>query len=81
MTNGPAAGPTFLRGRRLYYGLVPPELPTADRRTGVHPAVDKLAAYGWRLLVIGAVVGGLLWLVGRLWVVSRTGKSRSSPIG
>ncbi len=35
----------------------------------VHPLIDRLAAYSWRLLVIAAVLAGLLWLLGYLWVV------------
>ena len=34
----------------------------------VHPAVDRLAAYSWRLLVIAAAVGGAGWVAGRIWV-------------
>ncbi|HET8930124.1 MAG TPA: AI-2E family transporter [Acidimicrobiales bacterium] len=40
-----------------------------DRPTQVSPVVDRLAAYAWRLLVIAAVLAGMLWLVGKLWVV------------
>ena len=41
-----------------------------DRPTAaVHPTVDRLAAYGWRLLVLAAVVLGILWLLGQLWVL------------
>lgn len=35
----------------------------------VHPVVERLAAYGWRLLVIAAVLVGVLWLVAQLWVL------------
>jgi predicted PurR-regulated permease PerM len=35
----------------------------------VHPVVDRLAGYSWRLLVIAAVLVALLWLIARLWVV------------
>ena len=38
-------------------------------RPAVHPLVDRLAAYSWRLLLIAAAGIGLLWLIGRLWVV------------
>jgi predicted PurR-regulated permease PerM len=38
-------------------------------RPSVHPVVEKLAAYAWRLLVIAAATVGVLWLIGRLWVV------------
>jgi putative heme transporter len=37
-------------------------------RVSVHPVVDRLAAYSWRLVVIAAAAVGLLWLIGRLWV-------------
>lgn len=37
--------------------------------TTVHPTVDRLAAYAWRLLVIGAAGLCVLWFVGRVWVV------------
>ena len=35
----------------------------------VHPLVERLAAYAWRLLAIAAALVAVLWLVGRLWVV------------
>jgi predicted PurR-regulated permease PerM len=38
------------------------------RNTTVHPAVDRLAAYSWRLLVIAAALGGAFWLAGQIWV-------------
>src|SRR5690554_7608825 len=41
----------------------------------VHPLIDRLAAYSWRLLVIAAVLAGLLWLLGYLWVVLLDRKS------
>jgi predicted PurR-regulated permease PerM len=34
----------------------------------VHPVVDRLAAYSWRLLVIAAAVGGAGWVAGQIWV-------------
>lgn len=34
----------------------------------VHPAIDRLAAYSWRLLVIAAALGGAMWIVGQIWV-------------
>ncbi len=34
----------------------------------VNPVVERLAAYGWRLLVVSAVAVGLVWLLGQLWV-------------
>src|SRR5690606_16538865 len=45
-----------------------------DDRSGspavrVHPVVDALAAYGWRLIVIAAVLVGAVWLLGQLRVV------------
>ena len=44
-----------------------------DRRSGggraVHPVVDRLAAYSWRLLVIAAALVAVLWLLGRLRIV------------
>src|SRR5687767_6537290 len=33
----------------------------------VHPAVDRLASYSWRLLVIAAAGAAVLWLAGRIW--------------
>ena len=38
-------------------------------QVNVHPVVDGLAAYSWRLLVIAAALGGSLWLAGQIWVV------------
>ena len=35
----------------------------------VDPLVRKAAAWSWRLLVIGGVIAGLLWLVARLQVI------------
>jgi predicted PurR-regulated permease PerM len=35
----------------------------------VHPVVERLAAYGWRLLVLAAVLVVLRWVLGRLWVI------------
>jgi len=35
----------------------------------VHPVVERLAAYGWRVLVLGAVVVAALWLIGQLWIL------------
>jgi hypothetical protein len=35
----------------------------------VHPVVEWLAAYSWRLLVIAGALAAVLWAVGRLWVV------------
>lgn len=39
------------------------------KRAPVHPAVDTLAAYGWRLIVLAAVLVGIIWMLQRLWVV------------
>lgn len=36
--------------------------------TRVHPAIDRLAAYSWRLLVIAAALAGAFWLAGQIWV-------------
>ena len=41
----------------------------AAERRRVHPAVEMLAAYGWRLIVLAVVVVGIVWLLRRLWVV------------
>jgi len=35
----------------------------------VPPGLERLAAYGWRLLVLAAVALGVLWLLGQLWVL------------
>ncbi|HVM54504.1 MAG TPA: AI-2E family transporter [Acidimicrobiales bacterium] len=35
----------------------------------VHPTVDLLAAYAWRLIVLAVVALGAIWVIGRLWVV------------
>jgi predicted PurR-regulated permease PerM len=35
----------------------------------VHPIVERLAAYAWRLLAIAAALVAVLWLIGRMWVV------------
>ena len=42
-------------------------LPVPEPR--VAPAVDRLAAYAWRLLVIAAAVAAVLWLLGQLRAV------------
>lgn len=36
--------------------------------TVVNPAIDRLAAYSWRLLVIAAALAGAFWLAGQIWV-------------
>jgi predicted PurR-regulated permease PerM len=38
------------------------------RASSVHPAIDRLAAYSWRLLVIAAALAGVLWLAAQIWV-------------
>ncbi len=35
----------------------------------VHPAVETVAAYGWRLIVLAVVAIGIVWLLRQLWVV------------
>lgn len=45
----------------------PPSGPGGRRL--VHPVVERLAAYAWRLLVIAAAGGAVLWLIGQVWVV------------
>ena len=39
------------------------------RSTLVHPLIARAGAYSWRLIAIGIVVLGALWLMRRLWVV------------
>lgn len=39
------------------------------QRPAVHPVVDLMAAYAWRIIVIAALGVALLWLIGQLWVV------------
>ncbi len=65
--HGASHGP----GWRWAYGAAMPETarPTETGRPGVPPALERLAAWSWRLLVIGAVGAVVLWLIGRLWVV------------
>lgn len=41
---------------------------TTDR-TRVHPTVERLAAYSWRLIVIGIVGWAVLWTISRLRLV------------
>ena len=47
----------------------PPELERpagpARERARVHPAIDRAAAYSWRILVIVAVGVAVLWLIGQ----------------
>ena len=40
-----------------------------SEKPAVHPTVDRLAAYSWRLLVIAAALVALLWLIAEMWVV------------
>lgn len=42
---------------------------SADRWPGVHPAVALVGAYAWRVLAIGAVLVGMLWVLRELWVI------------
>jgi predicted PurR-regulated permease PerM len=35
----------------------------------MHPVVDRLGAYSWRLIGMGIVVVAVLWLLAQLWVV------------
>lgn len=47
--------------------------PVARRgRVGIHPVVEVFAAYGWRMLIIGAVAASLFWLLAELWVLVLT---------
>lgn len=39
-----------------------------DGPVQVNRAVDRLAAYSWRLLVIAGAAGGALWIMGQIWV-------------
>lgn len=39
------------------------------RRRGMFPIIDHLAAYSWRLLLIGLATTAMVWLIGRLWAV------------
>lgn len=43
--------------------------PRRRGRPTVAPTVEWLAAWSWRLLVIGAALVAMLWLIGRTWVV------------
>lgn len=43
--------------------------PTETGRPAVPPALERLAAWSWRLLVIGAAAAVVLWFIGRVWVV------------
>jgi putative heme transporter len=48
-------------------------MPTTDPSSRapreVNPTLVLVAAYGWRLIVVAAVVVGALWLLGQLWVL------------
>ncbi len=35
----------------------------------VHPLIDRLGAYSWRIVGIAVVVYGISWLVGKMWIV------------
>jgi putative heme transporter len=48
-------------------GRMPPTRVSDD--ASVDPLVRKAAAWSWRLLVIGGVIAGLLWVVARLQVI------------
>lgn len=45
------------------------EPPPRRAAARVHPAIERLGAYSWRLIAIAVVGWGVLWLLGRLWVV------------
>ena len=48
------------------------ERPSGARRrrdAHVHPGLDRVAAYSWRLLVVAAALVAVLWLLGRLAIV------------
>jgi predicted PurR-regulated permease PerM len=46
-----------------------PDEQEPPQRPRVHPTVDRLAAYSWRLIVIGIVVVTVVWLLSRLRTV------------
>ena len=46
-----------------------PARPRPGSRPAVHPLLERLAAYSWRLLVVGAALLALLTLLGRLRLV------------
>ena len=46
--------------------------PEGDGPRQVHPMVVLLAGYGWRLLVLGAVVVATYWVLAELWVLVLT---------
>ena len=46
-----------------------PARPRPGSRPAVHPLLERLAAYSWRLLVVGAALVALLTLLGRLRLV------------
>lgn len=47
--------------------MAPPTSDTDAR--SVNPVLDRLAGYGWRLIVLAVVLVGVLWVVAQLWVV------------
>ena len=44
--------------------------PEGDGPRQVHPMVVLLAGYGWRLLVLGAVVVATYWVLAELWATA-----------
>ena len=53
--------------------LVTPVAPAPSRdRTRIHPVIEVFAAYGWRMLIIGAVAYAGFWLLSELWVLVLT---------
>jgi predicted PurR-regulated permease PerM len=42
--------------------------PAGGQSASVHPAIDRLAAYSWRLLVIAAALAGAFWVAAQIWV-------------
>ena len=50
-------------------GHEPPPEQGTERGSAVHPALDRLAAYSWRLLVVAAALVAVLWVLGRLTIV------------
>lgn len=43
--------------------------PSGPSSRPVHPLIERTAAYAWRLVGIGLVIAGLVWLLGQLLVV------------
>lgn len=68
----PTIGDTGLPGRELGMATDVEDGPSPQRDVrgdAVHPLLDLLVAYSWRLLVIGAATVALLWLLGQLRIV------------